>query len=100
MGQVYGMKGGPGNEKKKRSETVCEQERRGINIELPLQVRAHLLFHLIDLPESEHALARDTPQLIGIDVRNHALNVGVGRVPPMSPIGGAASDEERRLGSR
>jgi hypothetical protein len=100
MGQVYGMKGGPGNEKKKHSETVCEQEHRGINVELPLQIRAHLLFHLIDLPESKHALARDTPRLVGIDVRNRALNIGVGRVPPMSLIGGAVSDEEHRLGSR
>ena len=81
---------------KGESETACEQERRGIDVELPLQVRAHLSFHLIDLPESKHALARDTPRLVGIGVRNRALNVAVGRVPPMSPIGGAASDEERR----
>ena len=33
----------------------------GIDVELPLQVRAHLSFHLIDLSESEHALACDTP---------------------------------------
>jgi hypothetical protein len=49
--------------KKKYSETSCEQERRGIDIELPLQVRAHLSFHLIDLPESKHALAHDTLRL-------------------------------------
>ena len=36
-----GVKGGPGN-KKKSVETACEQERQGINVELPLQVGAHL----------------------------------------------------------
>ena len=31
-------------------------QRRGIDIELPLQVRAHLSLHLVDLPERKHAL--------------------------------------------
>ena len=28
----------------------------GCDVELPLQVRAHLALHLVDLPESEHTL--------------------------------------------
>jgi len=43
-------------------------QRRGIDVELPLQVGAHLSFHLVDLPESKHALANDTPRLVGISV--------------------------------
>jgi len=36
-------------------------QRRGVDVELPLQVGAHLPFHLIDLPERKHALSNDTP---------------------------------------
>lgn len=43
-------------------------ERRGIDVELPLQVGAHLSFHLVDLPESKHALADNTPRLVGIRI--------------------------------
>jgi len=43
-------------------------QRRRIDIELPLQVGAHLSFHLVDLPERKHALADDTPRLVGIRV--------------------------------
>jgi hypothetical protein len=43
-------------------------QRRGIDVELPLQVGAHLSFHLVDLPEGEHALSDDTPRLVGIRV--------------------------------
>jgi hypothetical protein len=38
------------------------------NVELPLQIGAHLSFHLVDLPESEHSLTNDTPGLVGISV--------------------------------
>ena len=41
---------------------------QGIDVELPLQVGAHLSFHLIDLPECKHALVNDTPWLLGISV--------------------------------
>ena len=40
-------------------------QRRGVDVELPLQVGAHLPFHLIDLPERKHALSNDTPRLVG-----------------------------------
>ena len=43
-------------------------QRGGIYVELPLEVRAHLSFHLVDLPESEHALTHDTPRLVRIGV--------------------------------
>jgi len=40
----------------------------GINIEPPLQVGAHLTSHLVDLLECKHALANDTPRLVGISI--------------------------------
>jgi len=40
----------------------------GIDVELPLQVGAHLMSHLVDLPECKHALANDTPRLVGISI--------------------------------
>jgi hypothetical protein len=43
-------------------------QRQGINVELPLQVGAHLLFHLIDLPKSKHCLPHDTSQFVRIGV--------------------------------
>jgi hypothetical protein len=36
-------------------------QHQGINVELPLQVGAHLSFHLIDLPKSEHSLPHKQP---------------------------------------
>ena len=59
--ETKGRKGDLVMKKKKYSETACEPEHRGIDVELPLQVGAHLSFHLIDLSESEHALACDAP---------------------------------------
>jgi len=35
-------------------------QHQGINVELPLQVGVHLLFHLVDLPECKLALANNT----------------------------------------
>ena len=43
-------------------------ERVGLDVQLPLQVRAHLALHLVDLPEGEHTLADDRPRLIRIGV--------------------------------
>jgi len=43
-------------------------QHQGIDIELPLQVGAHLSFHLVDLPECELALANDTQRLVGISI--------------------------------
>ena len=40
----------------------------GCDVELPLQVRAHLELHLVDLPESEHTLTGDTPRFVGVSV--------------------------------
>lgn len=70
MGQAYRKERGKGDLtiKKQYSKTVYEQERRGIDVELPLQAGAHLSFHLINLPESKPALTHNTPQLFGIGV--------------------------------
>lgn len=38
------------------------------DVELPVQVGAHLAFHLVDLAEGEHALANDAPRLVGVGV--------------------------------
>jgi hypothetical protein len=43
-------------------------QRGGIYVELPLEIRAHLSFHLVNLPESEHALTHDAPRLVRIRV--------------------------------
>lgn len=49
----------------------------GVDVQVPLEVTAHLALHLIDLLEGEHALAHDTPGLVGVRVvaddfrRNH-----------------------------
>jgi len=50
-------------------------QRRGINVELPLQGGAHLSFHMVDLPECKHALANDTPRLVrmGTDLMNRGV---------------------------
>ena len=40
-------------------------QHRRINAELPLQVRAHLLLHLVDLPKREHPLTNNTPFAAG-----------------------------------
>jgi hypothetical protein len=39
-----------------------------LDVELPVQVGAHLAFHLVDLTESEHALADDAPRLVAVSV--------------------------------
>ena len=39
-------------------------QHQGIDVELPLHVGAHRLFHLLDLPECEHAW----PRLVGISI--------------------------------
>jgi len=50
-------------------DAMCKiAERGGIDVELPLQIGAHLTFHLVDLPECEHALANDAPRLVGISI--------------------------------
>jgi len=43
-------------------------QRQEVSVELPLRVGAHLLFHLVGLPECKHALANNTPQLVQISV--------------------------------
>jgi len=43
-------------------------QRRGINIELALQVGAHCSFRLVDLPECGRALANDTLRLVRVGV--------------------------------
>jgi hypothetical protein len=43
-------------------------QRRGVNVQLPLQVGAHLPLHLVDLAERKHALANDAPGLVGVRV--------------------------------
>ena len=43
------------------------QDRR-LDVELPLEIAAHLALHLVDLAEGEHALAHDAPGLVGVGV--------------------------------
>jgi hypothetical protein len=43
--------------------TQCQ----GVNVKLPLQIEAHLLLHLVDLPMCKHALSDNTPELVGVD---------------------------------
>ena len=38
------------------------------NIQLPIEILAHLAFHLVDLAELEHALADDRPGLVRVGV--------------------------------
>lgn len=43
----------------KSRRTCCSNEvpeRNGLDVQLPLKVAAHPPFHLVDLPEGEHAL--------------------------------------------
>jgi hypothetical protein len=39
-----------------------------LDIQLPLKVGTHLLFHLVDILERKHTLADNTPGLVGICV--------------------------------
>ena len=39
-----------------------------VGIELPLEVLAHLPFHLVDLPKLEHPLSNDGPRFVGVGV--------------------------------
>lgn len=48
-------------------------QRRGVDVELPLQVGAHLPFHLVDLPERKHALSNDAPRLVRIRIVTYDL---------------------------
>ena len=43
-------------------------ERARLDIELPLQVRAHLALHLINLPEGKHSLTDNAPGLVGVGI--------------------------------
>ena len=43
-------------------------ERAGFDVELPLEIGAHLAFHLVDLSKGEHALADNAPGLVGVGV--------------------------------
>lgn len=45
-------------------------------MELPLQVAAHLSFHLVDLTGRKHGLTNDTPRLVGIHVVANGLRGG------------------------
>ncbi len=48
-------------------------QRRRIDAELPLQVRAHLLLHLVDLPKCERPLTNNTPRLVRISIITYNL---------------------------
>ena len=48
-------------------------EDRVDHCELPVKVRAHLPFHLVELPECENALSDDTPRFVGINIITHNL---------------------------
>lgn len=41
-------------------------QRRRIDVELPLQVGAHLPLHLVDLPKREHTLTDSAPRLVRV----------------------------------
>jgi hypothetical protein len=58
------------NVKQKRWEILDREvlERAGLDVELPFQVGAHLMLHLVDLLKGKHILTNDTPGLVGISV--------------------------------
>ena len=39
-----------------------------LNVQLPIEILAHLALHLVDLAEGKHALADDAPGLVGVGV--------------------------------
>ena len=39
-----------------------------LNVQLPVEILAHLALHLVDLPELKHALADDRPGLVRVGV--------------------------------
>ena len=39
-----------------------------LNVQLPVEILAHLVLHLVDLPELKHALAGDRPGLVRVGV--------------------------------
>jgi hypothetical protein len=39
-----------------------------LNVEVPLEIAAHLSLHLVDLFEREHLLRDDTPRLVRVGV--------------------------------
>jgi hypothetical protein len=43
-------------------------ERGRLDVEIPVEVGAHLALHLVDLAEGEHALADDAPGLVAVRV--------------------------------
>ena len=43
-------------------------EHAGLGVELPFEVGAHLVFHLVNLPKGKHSLANDTPEFVGVSV--------------------------------
>jgi len=71
----------------------------GLDVELPLEIGAHLALHLVNLPKSKHALTDNTPGLVGIGIiaddlgSNHEC--GYEEAVP----GGTASGDEPRLQS-
>jgi hypothetical protein len=71
----------------------------GLDIELPLEVRAHLPLHLVDLPKGEHTLTDDTPGLVGVGVIAYDLGGNHKRRDEEAVPGGTASGDEPGLQS-
>ena len=74
-------------------------ERARLDVELPLQVGAHLALHLVDFPKGEHTLADYTPRLVGVCVIADDLGSNHKRGDEEAVPGGAASGDEPRLQS-
>ena len=74
-------------------------KRGGFNVKLPLQVRAHLALHLVNLPEGKHSLTDDTPGLVGVGVITDDLGSNHEGGDEQAVAGGTASGDEPRLQS-
>jgi hypothetical protein len=50
-----------------RANTGCKVEKLiALDIEVPLEVSAHLSFHLVDLLEAKHLLCDDAPRIVRV----------------------------------
>ena len=52
---------------------------RGLDVELALEIAAHLALHLVGLAEGEHALIHDAPGLVRVGVVTDDLGGNHGR---------------------
>lgn len=72
-------------------------QRARFNVELPIQVVAHLALHLVDLPQRKHTLTNDTPGFVRVGVIADDLGSNHERRDEEAVPGGTACGDEPRL---